>query len=56
VSAEVPTMAAFNSLRDMVLTLEAAIKALPEPVELTTEEKAAIQTVINLIQRIVNPT
>lgn len=54
-SANVPLKTAFDELAATVLVLSEAVASLSQPVELTAEEKAAIQTVINLVQRIVNP-
>lgn len=53
-SAEVPTQEAFLVLTQTVAELEAKINDLQVP--LTPEEKAAIQTVMALINRLIGGT
>ena len=52
-SANVPLKTAFDELAATVLLISETVASLPQPVELTAEEKAAIQTVIALINRLV---
>lgn len=52
-SVDVPTKEAFDALATEVATLKSLIDNLPSEVELTSEEKAAIQTVLALINRLI---
>lgn len=55
-SAEVPLKTSFDELSLAVNSLAAIVASLPQPVELTTEEKEAIQTVMALITRLIGGT
>ncbi len=53
-SYEVPSMESFNALVAQIAALTESLNNLPASVELTDEEKAAIQTVIALINRLMS--
>ena len=52
-SANVPLKETFDALVLEVAALAKKVDSLPEPVELTDKEKAAIQTVFALINRLI---